>query len=386
MPNRRRESLARDTQKIIRAIEMRLVTGKTVGEIHRSGRDPLAGYEVIKIGLLPPRAALYERIHARVEAMIRAGWIDEVRQLVADGVPADAKPFQFIGYAEWREHLAGRLGKEEAVLRIQQATRNFAKRQITWFRKESAVHWLEGFGDDPEIICGSSRQNFVIITMFRNLTACAHSSIVPRHAGLLQGEHMASAPALKSSPLQPDDWIRAAFARLSTEGIESVRIELLARDLGVSKGSFYWHFQDREELLAKMLDRWEGDEIEWLGATVVTPRAAARWAQFIEHCADPGRARVEAALRAWARRDERVASRISSIEKKRTKHIASVLRDIGFTPELAESWAEIALLVYLGWLDRATRDLEFQVAGRSLSESLSDLIFAASDRSTPTAN
>jgi AcrR family transcriptional regulator len=177
---------------------------------------------------------------------------------------------------------------------------------------------------------------------------------------------MASAPALKSSPLQPDDWIRAAFARLSTEGIESVRIELLARDLGVSKGSFYWHFQDREELLAKMLDRWESDEIEWLGATVVTPRAAARWAQFIEHCADPGRARVEAALR--------------------TKHIASVLRDIGFTPELAESWAEIALLVYLGWLDRATRDLEFQVAGRSLGESLSDLILAASDRSTPAAN
>ncbi|MFZ0885597.1 MAG: TetR/AcrR family transcriptional regulator [Candidatus Acidiferrales bacterium] len=194
---------------------------------------------------------------------------------------------------------------------------------------------------------------------------------------------MASATALKSSPLQPDDWVRAAFARLSTEGIESVRIELLARDLGVSKGSFYWHFQDREELLAKMLERWEGDETEWLGATVVTPRAAARWAQFIEHCADPARARLEAALRAWARRDERIASRVSAIEKKRAKHIASVLHDIGFTPELAESWAEIALLVYLGWLDRATRDLEFQVSGRSLSESLSDLILAASDRSAP---
>ncbi len=194
---------------------------------------------------------------------------------------------------------------------------------------------------------------------------------------------MASATALKSSPLQPDDWVRAAFARLSTEGIESVRIELLARDLGVSKGSFYWHFQDREELLARMLERWEGDETEWLGATVITPRAAARWARFIEHCADPSRARVEAALRAWARRDERVAARISAVEKKRAQHIASVLHDIGFTPELAESWAEIALLVYLGWLDRATRDLEFQVTGRSLSESLSDLILAASDRSTP---
>jgi tRNA dimethylallyltransferase len=141
---------ARDTQKIIRAIEMRLATGKTVGEIHRSGREPLTGYEVIKIGLQPQREALYQRIHERVQAMIRAGWIDEVRQLIADGIPADAKPFQFIGYAEWREHLAGRLGKDEAFARIQQATRNFAKRQITWFRKETAVHWLEGFGDDPK--------------------------------------------------------------------------------------------------------------------------------------------------------------------------------------------------------------------------------------------
>ncbi len=142
---------ARDTPKIIRAIEMRLATGKTVGEIHRSGREPLTGYEVIKIGLQPPREALYQRIHQRVEAMIRAGWIEEVRQLGAAGVPADAKPFQFIGYAEWREHLAGRLGKDEAKARIQQATRNFAKRQITWFRKEPAVHWLEGFGDAPKI-------------------------------------------------------------------------------------------------------------------------------------------------------------------------------------------------------------------------------------------
>ncbi len=161
-----------------------------------------------------------------------------------------------------------------------------------------------------------------------------------------------------------------------------MRIELLARDLGVSKGSFYWHFQDREELLAKMLDRWEADEVAWLDDTVVTPHAAARWARFVEHCADLSLARLEAALRAWARRDERVAARISGIEKKRSAHVSSVLRDIGFAPEAAESWAEVALLVYLGWLDRATRDLEFQVSGRGLSQFLSDLILAASARSS----
>ncbi len=192
---------------------------------------------------------------------------------------------------------------------------------------------------------------------------------------------MASATALKASPLQPEDWIRAAFARLSSEGIEAVRIELLARDLGVSKGSFYWHFQDREELLAKMFDRWENDEISWLDETVITPKAAARWARFVHRCTDPQLARMESAMRAWSRRDEKVAARIATIEKRRIAHISSVLRAIGFAAPAAESWAEITLLVYLGWLDRVTRDLEFQVSGRTLGEFFSDLILAASDRS-----
>ncbi|HEY0704967.1 MAG TPA: TetR/AcrR family transcriptional regulator [Candidatus Acidoferrales bacterium] len=192
---------------------------------------------------------------------------------------------------------------------------------------------------------------------------------------------MASATALKASPLQPEDWIRAAFARLSAEGIDAVRIELIARDLGVSKGSFYWHFQDREELLGRMFDRWENDENSWLDETVITPKAAARWARFVRHCTDPQLARLESAMRTWSRRDERIASRISAIEKKRVAHISSVLRAIGFVAPAAESWAEITLLVYLGWLDRVTRDLEFQVSGRTLDEFFSDLILAASDRS-----
>ena len=142
---------AADTQKIIRAIELRLLTGKPMGEIHRSGRDALQGYEIIKLGLLPPRAALYQRIHARTTATLAAGWLEEVRALVASGVPPDAKPFQFIGYSQLRELLAGRMSEKDAVHQIQQATRRFAKRQLTWFRKESGVQWLAGFGDAPEI-------------------------------------------------------------------------------------------------------------------------------------------------------------------------------------------------------------------------------------------
>jgi tRNA dimethylallyltransferase len=141
----------RDTQKVIRAVEIRLLSRKTVGDVHRSGREALRGYKVIKIGLLPDRQALYARIEQRTRAMIAAGWLEEVRALSA-AFPPDVKPFQFIGYSALREHLAGKLSLEEAIRRIQQATRQFAKRQITWFRRESDVHWLNGFGDEPEIV------------------------------------------------------------------------------------------------------------------------------------------------------------------------------------------------------------------------------------------
>ncbi len=190
---------------------------------------------------------------------------------------------------------------------------------------------------------------------------------------------MASASPARPSPLQPDDWIRAAFARLTAQGIETVRVELLARDLGASKGSFYWHFHDREDLLAQMLNRWESDETEWLDASPdADSRAAVRWARFVERSADYDRARLEAALRDWARRDDRIASRITVIERKRGAHIGSVLRDVGFAPAAADSWAEVALLVHLGWVDRATRDPGFRLAGPTLGEFLSDLILAAS--------
>jgi tRNA dimethylallyltransferase len=140
----------RDTQKIIRAIEMRLLAGKPVGEIHRAGRAALEGYAVKKVGLLPPRPALYARIDARVLEMILAGWLGEVRHLISSRVPPDAKPFQFIGYTQLRAHLEGRASREEAVKQIQRATRRFAKRQITWFRREPGVQWFPGFGDEPE--------------------------------------------------------------------------------------------------------------------------------------------------------------------------------------------------------------------------------------------
>ncbi len=145
----------RDTQKIIRAIEIRILAGKAVGEIHRNGRSGLKGYAVTKIGLLPPRARLYAKIDARVNAMLAAGWVDEVRGLLDMGVPADAKPFQFIGYSDLRDQITNRRQPAEVIEKIQQATRRFAKRQLTWFRKEPDVHWFSGFGEDPEVIAAA---------------------------------------------------------------------------------------------------------------------------------------------------------------------------------------------------------------------------------------
>jgi tRNA dimethylallyltransferase len=152
-----RRIAAADRQKIVRAIEVCLLAGKPLTEVHRSGRPRLEGFRVTKLGLLPPRAALYARIERRAEAMLAAGWLEEVRGLVAAGLSPTAKPFEFIGYRELREHLEGRLSLSQALKAIQQATRRYAKRQITWFRKEPGVHWLAGFGDDPAIAAAALR-------------------------------------------------------------------------------------------------------------------------------------------------------------------------------------------------------------------------------------
>ena len=142
---------AADEQKLIRAIEVCLLAKMPLTELHRSGRVPLQGWRALKIGLAPGRDALYERIHARTEAMLKNGWLDEVRSLLEGGMPEDAKPFDFIGYRELREVLQGRLQMDEARAAIQQATRRYAKRQLTWFRREPDVHWLAGFGDQRSV-------------------------------------------------------------------------------------------------------------------------------------------------------------------------------------------------------------------------------------------
>jgi tRNA dimethylallyltransferase len=140
-----------DQQKLIRAIEVCLLARQPISEVHTSGRVPLEGWRALKIGLMPPREKLYVRIHARTDAMLERGWMSEVRALLDSGLSENAKPFDFIGYRELRAVLRGEMALEKAQGAILQATRRYAKRQLTWFRKEPGVRWFSGFGDDAGV-------------------------------------------------------------------------------------------------------------------------------------------------------------------------------------------------------------------------------------------
>jgi len=140
-----------DVQKVIRAVEVCLLAKRPLSEVHREGRAPLEGWRAIKVGLAPEREALYERVHGRMDAMLERGWEGEVQRLIESGLPENAKPFEFIGYRELRTVLRKEVTLQDAKTAIQQATRRYAKRQMTWFRRETGVRWLKGFGDEAEI-------------------------------------------------------------------------------------------------------------------------------------------------------------------------------------------------------------------------------------------
>ena len=134
-----------DLQKLIRAIELACTVSSP------SPRAALVGFEVTKIGLNPPRSELYERLNARSAAMFDAGLLEETRRLLESGVPANAKTLQSLGYKQAVAVLEGQQTLEEAVVELQTRTRQYAKRQMTWFRKEAGVVWMDGFGDEARI-------------------------------------------------------------------------------------------------------------------------------------------------------------------------------------------------------------------------------------------
>src|SRR5438477_5688840 len=150
-PQAARKIAPADEQKLIRAVEICVLARKPISAVHKTGRIPLEGWRVLKAGLMPPREKLKERINARTEEMLEQGWMREVQALFDSGLSEKSKPFDFIGYRELRAVLRGETTLQEAREAIQQATRRYAKRQLTWFRKEPGVQWFSGFGDDAAV-------------------------------------------------------------------------------------------------------------------------------------------------------------------------------------------------------------------------------------------
>jgi tRNA dimethylallyltransferase len=137
---------ANDTPKLIRAIEICLAARKPMSEVMT--RDPLTGFRLLRIGLNPPRAKLYDRLNLRAAAMFDAGLIEETRGLFEHYGPVQA--LDSLGYRQALRVLRESWPVEEAVAAAQQGHRNYAKRQLTWFRREPDVNWIVGFGDAPE--------------------------------------------------------------------------------------------------------------------------------------------------------------------------------------------------------------------------------------------
>ena len=141
---------ASDHSKLIRAIEVCLATRSKMTELWEKGRDPLTGFRILRIGLDPDRAALYQRINERAAEMFNRGLVREtkaLREKYGDNTPALAS----LGYKQAMQLLNGKTDERSAIAAAQQGHRNYAKRQVTWFRREPDVHWFQAFGDDPAI-------------------------------------------------------------------------------------------------------------------------------------------------------------------------------------------------------------------------------------------
>ena len=141
---------ANDTPKLIRAIEVCVVLRGKMTESWKTGRDPLLGFHILRLGLNPQRDALYRRLNQRARQMFEAGLVEETRRLL-EKYGETAWPLSSLGYKQVVQMLRGEFDRQQAVEAAQQAHRNYAKRQMTWFRREPEVVWLDGFGDDPAV-------------------------------------------------------------------------------------------------------------------------------------------------------------------------------------------------------------------------------------------
>lgn len=141
-----------DFIRTTRALEVYFQTGKRISEVRVDRAPPPEFSSRIRLLVLdPPRDILYQRINKRAAMHFEKGLVDEVQKLLQDGVPESSSALGAHGYRRVCEFLRGERSLESAIEKTQQNVRNYAKRQVTWFKKENADLWLKGFGDDPDI-------------------------------------------------------------------------------------------------------------------------------------------------------------------------------------------------------------------------------------------
>jgi tRNA dimethylallyltransferase len=137
----------RDVQKSIRALEVRILTRRPLPS--PAGAEPLRGYEILKIGLTPERTLLHRALDQRTRAMFHSGLIEEVQGLLARGCTGGEKPFESLGYKQALQYVRGEMTLEQAILSTEIETRQYAKRQLTWFRRDPEIRWIFEFGYEP---------------------------------------------------------------------------------------------------------------------------------------------------------------------------------------------------------------------------------------------
>ena len=152
----------KDRKRILRALEVYLETGETITEHNRRTQAIPPRFRPLWLGLdFENRADLYERIDRRVGLMLEKGLVEEIQGLLVSGVPARATAMQAIGYKEFVDALEGRCTLEQAADQVRQSSRRYAKRQLTWFRRNSAMHWLTRTPETTmEEILSMARQTF----------------------------------------------------------------------------------------------------------------------------------------------------------------------------------------------------------------------------------
>jgi len=156
-----------DRKRILRALEVYLETGETITEHNRKTQAVPPRYSPLWLGLdFARRGELYRRIDLRVGLMLEQGLVEEIRGLLAEGIPERATAMQAIGYKEFVDALDGRCTIEEAADQVRQSSRRYAKRQLTWFRRNKAIHWLiRDTGDTGREILENARR---IVSDFDN--------------------------------------------------------------------------------------------------------------------------------------------------------------------------------------------------------------------------